>query len=232
MAKTYKLRLDSENKIQSPEDLSFIGGKPRIPDNTEIPKCDLCGSEQTFFFQIAFPDNHDWAEFSMALFVCTACVNEKHLIPEMLKGQLKGIDIPRGFLDDYQKNFNIIVFRSEQGIIKDEYQEKIVFKKWIQEEIKNSKDPGVKIGGLPNWVLEDEAPKTYASKTDMFFIMQIPEKYKFDILPNAPKQLRIGLNGKVEPLRLPIYRLFLENAIYFFGTKDNTERKVYIITQT
>lgn len=232
MPKAYKFKVDLDEKIQSSQDFSFIGGKPKLPENIEMPKCRLCGSEQTFFFQIAFPDNHDWAGFSMAFFACTACANEKYLIPEMLKGQLKDIDIPTNFLDDYQKNFKIIVFRTEQGIIKNEYQEKIVFRKWIQEETDNSEDSGAKIGGLPNWVLEDEAPKTYASKIDMFFIMQIPEKYKFDILPDAPKQLRIGLTGKAEPLRLPIYRLFLENAIYFFGTKDDNERKVYIVTQT
>ena len=37
------------------EQRSFVGGIPRLPSNIAIPKCSLCGEEQTFFFQIELP---------------------------------------------------------------------------------------------------------------------------------------------------------------------------------
>ncbi|KRG16934.1 hypothetical protein ACA29_02470 [Lederbergia galactosidilytica] len=56
----YTLKLDNFGQVQKEDDLSFIGGQPRIPENLDIPSCSLCGSEQTFFFQIAFPEGHSW----------------------------------------------------------------------------------------------------------------------------------------------------------------------------
>ena len=60
--------------VQTGEENSFIGGKPKLPPGTEIPKCTLCGRELTFFFQIAFPENYPWAGKSMAVFDCTDTV--------------------------------------------------------------------------------------------------------------------------------------------------------------
>lgn len=115
MESSYLLKLDQSNQKQNESDLSFIGGQPCIPPSIEMPVCELCGAEQTFFFQVAFPEGHVWQGLSMAVFACTSCAHEEYLIPEMLQGALPNADIPEGFLDSYQRNFKIIFLIQIKG---------------------------------------------------------------------------------------------------------------------
>lgn len=231
MQPCYVLKKGESTQGQSEGDLSFIGGHPRIPETMDIPVCRLCGAELTFFFQIAFPQDHAWADLSMALFACTSCAHEEHLIPEMLEGPLPGVDIPEDFLESYQKNFRVLVFKTEEGRFREDYEEKVAFKRWnlVSSPKVNARDH--KIGGKPNWLLEDEAPATYNQTVPMVFLMQILEGFTFDKLPDAPPQMTLGLTGEPEPSDTPYYELFLSNNVYFFGTKGGNERLVYIITQ-
>ncbi|MDP4147180.1 MAG: hypothetical protein Q8936_22345 [Bacillota bacterium] len=226
-----KLIFSDLKEIQNEDDLSFIGGRPRVPNEIEIPTCKLCGSKQTFFFQVAFTEKQPWDGYTMAVFACTSCVHKDYFIPEMLKGRLKDIDIPNGFLDEYQKNFRILVFETSKGRVRKNYEEKIIFKKWVQERSKNPKVSCNKIGGTPNWYLGDESPSTYNKTTEMIFLMQLKQEFDFDILPYAPQQVDLGLTLKIEPMNKPYYRLFLKNYTYFLGTRDINNPKVYIITQ-
>ncbi|MFC3846183.1 zinc ribbon domain-containing protein, partial [Paenibacillus sp. MAH-36] len=110
MRQSYELIIGQATEEQSSNYVSFVGGKPRIPRDINIPKCKLCGSEEAFFFQLAFPTDHAWKDKSMAVFACISCVDEKYFIPPMIKGSLQNAIIPAGFLDEYQVNFNILVF--------------------------------------------------------------------------------------------------------------------------
>ncbi|MBP1914542.1 hypothetical protein J2Z23_001487 [Lederbergia galactosidilyticus] len=227
----YTLKLDNSGQVQKEDDLSFIGGQPRIPENLDIPSCSLCGSEQTFFFQIAFPEGHSWQEFSMAVFQCTNCANEEELIPEMLDVPLKGADIPKEFLKNYQRHFRILVFRTSAAIKpRQDYQEKIMFKRWVFETT-TKKDEMNKVGGQPLWLIEDEAPATYNGEISMTFLMQLGEGFEFELTENAPPQMRIGLRGDPEPSPNRYYELFLANQLYFFGTTEMTDPMVYVVTQ-
>ncbi|CAG9611928.1 hypothetical protein BACCIP111899_01100 [Bacillus rhizoplanae] len=231
MESSYLLKMDQSNQQQNESDLSFIGGHPCIPSSIEIPVCRLCGAEQTFFFQVAFPENHIWHDFSMAVFACTSCAHEEYLIPEMLHDTLLGVDVPKGFLESYQRNFKIIIFETNEGSLRNDYKEKVQFRRWnltLTSETDRSEN---KIGGQPNWLLDDETPTTYNSTVAMYFLMQLMEDLKFDIVPDAPPQIRIGLRGKPEPSKHRYYELFLANNLYFFGTKDRSEPLVYILTQ-
>ncbi|MEN2774498.1 hypothetical protein [Acetivibrio clariflavus] len=226
------LIFDESKKYQDENDLCFVGGFPKIPADIDIPTCKLCNSQLTFFFQVAFPNDHLWSGKSLAMFACTSCVDRKYFIPEMLKGPLLGIDIPHGFLLSYQKNFRILVFDTQKGIIRKDYSEKVKFKKWNLKVSALAKKDGNKIGGIPNWVLDDESPSTYNSTTPMIFLMQLKEGFKFDILPDAPRQMQLNyFTNNVEPNNKAYYELFLGNNIYFFGTKDKSNPLVYIITQ-
>jgi hypothetical protein len=80
--------------------LSFIGGKPCLPSDKTVPVCKLCGAEQTFFYQVAFPKGHIWENTSMAVFFCTSCVDENYLIPKMIDDVLLDANIKKGFLND------------------------------------------------------------------------------------------------------------------------------------
>ncbi|WP_223067215.1 hypothetical protein [Paenibacillus caui] len=216
---------------QVPEDLSFIGGIPRLPADVPLPSCALCGEPLTFFFQIAFPDGHAWGSRSIALFACTCCADERYLIPEMLEGELAGADIPEGFLTAYQRNFRILPFPTQDGTLRGEYKPKIRFERLLVSPAPSPDAPGNKLGGSPNWLLDDEAPATYASAVPMEFLMQLTDPPRFDLEDEAPPQIRIGLRGKPEPSPHRYYELFIGNRLYFFGTKAGAEPLVYILTQ-
>ena len=74
--KSWKLEITG-NCVQTTEGDSFIGGKPKLPPNVDIPKCGLCGKELTFMLQVAFPQGHPWAGKSMAVFYCIEVWHDK-----------------------------------------------------------------------------------------------------------------------------------------------------------
>ncbi|SDM85174.1 hypothetical protein SAMN04488137_2241 [Fictibacillus solisalsi] len=228
MEKSYLLL--EESGLQEKGDLTFIGGLPRMPASEPLPPCELCGEKLTFFFQVSFPVGHSWEGKTMAVFACTMCAHEEYLIPEMLQDTLKGIDIPQGFLKSYQKNFRIFLFETENGELRNDYEEKIKFVRWRQSSAETPDETHAKIGGSPNWLLDDETPATYSTKVSMIFLMQLPQDMKFETVENAPSQRVLNLEGKPSSSRHSYYELFLANQIYFFGTKD-MEPLVYILTQ-
>lgn len=232
MSRSYRIKTSPRTGPQVESDQSFIGGLPRLPVTEPIPTCGLCGSEQTFFFQVTFPADHEWTGWSLAVFACTSCADEERLIPEMLPGPIQGVDIPNGFLTSYQRNFRFLVF-STDATLRRGYVEKVRFKRLALEP---SDDPTVddrKIGGAPNWVFEDETPGTYASRTPMVFLLQFQQGYEFETIVGAPRQIELGLDGKPKPAARAHYRLFLGNALYLFGTSELElqEPLVYAVTQ-
>ncbi|WP_312476295.1 hypothetical protein [Neobacillus sp.] len=231
MESSYILKVDPSHQQQNESDRSFIGGYPSIAASMEIPVCQLCGAEETFFFQVDFPESHEWHDLSMAVFACTSCAHEEYLIPEMLQDTLPGVDIPKGFLESYQRNFKIIMFETKEGILRKDYKEKVQFKRWNLTPVSETAISENKIGGHPNWLLEDETPSSYNSTVPMFFLMQLMEDFTFDIVLDAPPQIVISLRGKPEPSKHRYYELFIANQLYFFGTNNRSEPLVYILTQ-
>lgn len=229
----YILEIDNSVKMQGDNDYSFIGGYPRVPSTELLPKCKLCGKELTFYFQIAFPIEHYWSNLTMAIFSCTMCSDRNFLIPEMLKVPLKGANIPNGFLDEYQKNFKILIFDTSTGIIRQDYKPKIKYKCLNLKKTLRSSFKKHKVGGKPSWYLEDESPLSYNETIPMFFLMQLLEEYRFELLDDAPGQVKIDYfnNGIPMSSNNRYYELFLRNNIYFFATKDGQNPLVYIITQ-
>ena len=226
----YILELDKQIVRQDEACSSFIGGMPKLPEELQIPVCGLCGAQQTFFFQVAFPLGHCWQGLSLAVFACTMCVEADFLIPRMLQGPLHNADIPQGFLDSYQVNFRLLVFDTSVARIRSEYAEKVAFKRWLLVPTRKPRSQNNKIGCEPNWLLEDESPGTYASRVPMFFLMQLVQDFRFDTVPGASPQAQLYPVPGV-PTR-PYYKLFNGNALYFFGTQERDKPLVYLITQT
>lgn len=72
----------------------------------------------------------------------------------------------------------------------------------------------------------------YAGKIPMFFIMQLLEECKFEIVLGAQGQMKMNFyTGIPEPSADKYYELFLGNNIYFFGTQDKENPLVYVVTQ-
>lgn len=217
--------------LQTPEVRSFIGGKPVLPLDVDIPRCCICGKEQSFFFQVAFPGGHPWAGLTVAAFMCTACSDETNLIPEMLKGPLLAVDIPADFLNSYQKNFRFVVFKSTMGEVKNDYLTKVCYKPLLLKPLHRSNTPGDKVGGEPTWILDDETPGSYAGKYDMAFLMQLSPGKKFYIESSAPPQMELGLTGKPQPSPNNYYQLFNGNGLFMFGVCGYADPLVYALTQ-
>lgn len=229
MIKSYDLEIIEQDKQLTEK--TFLGGKPYLPANEIIPVCELCSYQLTFFLQVTFPDLHEWNGLTLSLFACTNCHDDNYLIPEMLTLRLQGVVIPDGFLKNYQKNFRVIVFNHNVGVLRKDYEEKIKFKPIHITDSKLSETRKHKLGGEPDWLLEDESPSEYHGN-EMFFLLQIPEEYKFEILPNARGQIKYSYfkNTFIESDK-PHYDLFLGNNLYFFGSRDKSNPEVYIITQ-
>jgi len=222
------LSLESKLSKQSGQ-LSFIGGKPRLPVGKSIPSCKLCGASQTFFFQLAMPQGLIWEGSTLAVYQCTKCVDENHLIPEMVVTGLSGANIPAGFLEQYQKNFAFVVFPTNDGAVVSDYKESISF-----SEIQFIKGAAVgsfgKLGGEPNWLLEDESPSTYGENVQLVFLLEIVPNFPFKIIRNASPQMELDIMGEPSPSPLDYYQLFIGNALYLFGTSSGN-KAVYAITQ-
>jgi len=224
MSDCYVLSSDSSQKLQTADAESFVGGMPKIPPGESIPCCELCGAEQSFFFQIAIPKDSYWSGLSLAVFACTSCANENYLIPEMLSGQLLGADIPEGFLTSYQRNFKFLIFETKSAIIYENYRERIRFTQINLVEAESPTHDTTKLGGIANWLLGDESPKSYNNRIEMFFLLQILPEFQFEIIDDAPR-------GLPKSSSLKYYRLFNGNKIFLFGTRDKSELLVYAITQ-
>ena len=232
--KSHILKIDPAESEQGPNDQSYIGGKPTLPEDWEIPLCKLCGREQTFFFQVAFPEGYEWAGSSLAVFACTSCASEDYAIPELLDVLQEAV-IPDGFLETYQTNFRFFVFGTLSARIRNDYIEKIQFKRWLLEPAHADRDPGNKMGGLPYWLLEDESPLNYRSTVSMAFLLQIVPDFKFDIVENAPPQMAVdffGPQGSYKPSQKRFYELFIGDALFLFGTSGSSEHLVYAVVQT
>jgi hypothetical protein len=226
---TYQIVINQSGDGQKEKDDSFMGGVPKLPPETIIPKCNLCQSQESFFFQIAFPTTHEWSSMSIALFHCTSCPTKEYCIPKMLRSPLKNAPIPHNFLNDYQVNFHVLTFLTRDGVLQSGYTEKVRFKRWDLVKVEDTAPIASKVGGTPNWLLEDESPGLYADSIPLVFLFQLEAGMVFETLPEAPPQASPYTWPGEQPD--PFYELFNANELYAFGTQDRNNPLVYLLTQ-
>jgi hypothetical protein len=216
---------------QNDRHLSFRGGLPRIPADLQMPVCTLCKSLQTFYFQVAFPEGHPWNAWSLAVFACTECGPKGELVPAQPPTRLKGANIAAPFYKKFQKNFRLLPFRTGDGVRRTDYEPRVAFKNWQLVQAASGSKEQILIGGRPRWVSEDETPATYAGSEPLKFLMQMPLEYEFPRLKDAPLQVLPGITGKPERKNRDHYWLFVQNALYFFGTQKPELDVVFVVTQ-
>lgn len=223
---------------------SFIGGKPCIPPSIPLPVCKICGEPLTFFFQVAFPEGHMWAGKSLAFFFCSADYHKhkgKEQLPRPVHADANdNFDIPAGELnpESYQSMFRAIVFNTSEGVLREDYQERVAYQEieWESRRAKDKKTP-ILLGGEPIWTgikkYGKERPASYGGKP-MGLILQVAENFNFDKLPDAPPEMEEDFMGderfvvRVEPN----YTLFYEfNRVYLWGPEDTSDPVVYINVQ-
>lgn len=227
-------------KIKQNGSTSFIGGKPCIPPSNSLPVCKICGEPLTFFFQIAFPEEHIWAGKSLAFFYCSSAY-QKHSAKEQFPPAIHASEkdnflIPAGDLapERYQTLFRAIIFNTSDGVLREDYQEKVEYQEihWKASKKKDKHIPII-LGGKPIWCkYGKETPASYDGKR-MDLILQIAENFNFDKLPNAsPEMEKDFMTGEFAPRAEPDYTLFYDfNRIYLWGTSDPENPAVYLSVQ-
>jgi hypothetical protein len=224
----YVLKFETTDGQTGAED-SFVGGRPKIPEGTDFSLCNMCGARQGFFLQVAFPPKTPWAGSSLAIFHCTSCVDDDYLIPGMLKNP-RGAHVPLKFLRHYQTNFRFVTFDTAKGRLRIDYSERVAFRRISMEPSPKPTLKQHKIGGVPSWVMEDEAPAS-TDTGNMDFLLQLLPGLTFPILDGAPRQRELDLTGVPAESPNEEYQLFIGNALYLFGCPGDAERLVYAITQ-
>ena len=223
---------------------SFIGGKPCLPPSVPLPVCKICGEPLTFFFQAAFPEGHMWAGKSLAFFFCSAAYHrhkDKEQLPCPVHADAKNdFDIPAGELasGSYQTMFRAIVFDTAEGVLREDYQERVAYQEieWEPRKAKDKKTPII-LGGEPIWTgikkYGKERPASYGGKP-MGLLLQVAENFNFEKLPDAPPEMEEDFMGDeaFAAREEPNYTLFFEfNRVYLWGPEDPSDPVVYINVQ-
>lgn len=229
--KSWKLEPLSDRR-QTEEEDTFLGGKPKLPPDVPLPSCRLCGKELAFFFQVAFPQGHKWEGKSMAVFYCVEEWHDRYCIPELPDGpSLNKVDVTADFLNQYQRNFRVLVFDTAKAVPVEGYQEKVAFRSMaITQEDKTDSGWDMVIGGRPVWIMgQAERPASVAGDKKPVLLLQLREDFKFPILADAPREAAPFFSTKVSPFLW--YSLFARDRIYFWGGQGQEGEKVYISVQ-
>jgi hypothetical protein len=220
--------LKATNQPQTDFIKTFVGGRPLMPESIDCPKCLLCNSQLTFYLSFKFPEDHAWAGHLLLVFACTNC-NWGHPIPEMLESNLRGASIPHPFLEKYQNNFRVLVFKDENLFLKADYDVKISFAELL--ESRNAEEYFLRLSDKPIWLLEDETPLDY-NDSSLIFLFQVASGSRFPINSGVSPQ-KTSLDYEELGLKPPFkdyYTLFNANELYFFGL-ENPDTSIYILTQ-
>ncbi len=218
--------------VQRPGAGCFVGGIPALPQGMRIPTCRNCGEEQSFLLQIRFPEDHEWRGWSIALFACTSCAEWGKLIPQLLPGNLKGAQVPSEFLDSYQTNFRFLVFPTDAADTGVVYEERVAFGEIVGSARRGSTTPIGKIGGTPEWILDDETPASVDTSDAACFLFQLAPNLEFSLVDGAPREMKLDIFGGTKPSTDAFYRLFIGNAVYFFGSSSQPSSRVYALPQS
>ena len=168
----------------------------------------------------------------MAVFYCVEEWHDRYCIPELPDGpSLNKVDVTADFLNQYQRNFRVLVFDTAKAVPVEGYQEKVAFRSMaITQEDKTDKGWDMVIGGRPVWIMgQAERPALVAGDKKPVLLLQVREDFKFPILPDAPREAAPFFSTKVSPFLW--YSLFARDRLYFWGGQGQEGEKVYISVQ-
>jgi hypothetical protein len=215
---------------QVERDVSFIGGVPRLSPDCQLPACTLCGSQLAFFLQIALPDNHPWGGRSVAVFACVECEDYDFVIPDMKYGREKE-SIPKQFLEEYQKNFRFLVFKTDTARMRSDYNVRVAYQRMTAVSTDHATLNDVQVGGDPSWRIDDEFFPGTCEGDPFVLLFQFPRGISFEIVDDAPRQIHLDITGNPCRSTEGSYDLFVANEIYAFGTLAPGYRGVYVVVQ-
>jgi hypothetical protein len=223
----------SPTSPQQPSDLHFIGGRPALPPEAELPRCALCGEQLTFFWQVALPTAHPWAGKAIALFACVSTPHDEHLAPRLPGDRPKGVVVTADFMKAQQSNFRTLVFDVHAAVPRMDYEPRVRFLR-LSERGERGARAVLRIADRPKWTHEDETPGMAESGEPFCFLVQLSGESVFPTLPTAPPQAQPSfipskLIAMLDPV--PEYKLFVGNDVFFFGTSVGSSPSVYAVAQ-
>lgn len=230
---SYTIKVSKGGEQNGSESL-YVGGLPRLPKHVEIPVCRICGQQLTFFFYVSFPDWHTWSGRALSMFACTVNDHPGHEIPRIFTpkdaGALNEATLPPWYLEQYQSNFRIITFDSDDAELRTDYESKVAFRNCDLKPSKRRIASECRIADEPVWIGAEESPSAYGSE-GMCFLFQLKTGCVFDIVDTAPLQARRSIHPSLPSFRRERnYTLFVQNALYYFGNTISRD-SVYIISQ-
>lgn len=188
----------------------------------------MCGAQLTFYLQVRLP----WfaCDSIVALFQCTACIDEQSAVPEMLAfAPGRSLDVPRAFLERYQTNFRLLRLLPGEVELRDPIPRTIrpcllaatTGRQWI-----------VSTGGQPEWLQDDETPASLDGRTVHWkLLFQMRGEIEFPRDAGAPGQMEADYISSIpRESEMDFYRCFLGNAVYVFGLEDQPDL-LYVTTQ-
>ncbi|GIW28737.1 MAG: hypothetical protein KatS3mg070_2100 [Meiothermus sp.] len=216
---SYKL-VPGPTRPQTEADISFRGGVPRMPAELELPRCQRCGDEQTFFFQVAFPEKHLWHGWVMCVFSCSSCFDKYDPSP---RGHYTAPDVlPDGYLDRLETDYRIILYPADSPTarMRTEARQLLKFEEIRFEKLRvNNRHYETKLGGKPFWIDDPRPIEEIEYMGGHFvFIGQFMEEFNFfPALEDAPPPKASGQWIRTKPVKA--YGLFhVGGNFLFFGT--------------
>ncbi|HEY1083310.1 MAG TPA: hypothetical protein VGE29_13670 [Prosthecobacter sp.] len=215
---------------------SHVGGR-LAAGSQEPPLCQHCRAEMPLFFQVEWtPGSHD-TKRQLAVSACVSCTGEDRIIPTMPKDHRKGCSVSSSFLKSSQTNFRLVItdVNSRPVPAKPAPEESAILPKRLEADhhgvLRCDGRVFGRLGGKPEWIMEDETPGLCDQQEPFAFVCQIDSGWLFETRPKAAPQITLDLAGNPAPSRRPGYRLFNGNAAYFFATTVDGQPMAYVITQ-
>lgn len=214
----------------SQNSVSYIGGKPMLPNELAIPVHPETGRTMTFFFQIRMPENHAWNDKLISVFCVTDDYVSDKMLPVMVTYNEFGYDVDSSFIKSDQKYFRIVVSDFNSCSIREDYNEILAYQPLILSE--SEQNSFGYIGDNPLWLLEDETPLTLDSKNQFDFLFQINLDINFPKLDTSPRQIieNFEASSGTRESYIDDYSLFTGNSVFFFGEKQS--QLIYMVLQS
>ena len=222
----FVLKMRFLEQQQTFDESSFVGGIPKLPPSLPLPECKLCGDSQTFFLQVGYSSGHKWEGFSTAIFFCTSCVDEDHLIPRVISTK-DGV-ILSNRLDEDAPNYSLITFETASSVPRHEYTQRIKFKKISWHESKTARQRDSFIGENPKTSPLITMPQRYGHY-NVIFLFQIGKDTLFETLESAPTQAELVFPGLSGIIPKNAYQLFLGNTLVVIGIDSPSEKRTFAI---
>jgi hypothetical protein len=198
----------------SSSDCGCIGGRPGLPVGDRWPLCEICGDELVLFFDIQLPESAQSPFIPYSRLQVYACREHD--------------DISGTIYSDYERSNQVALVKQlppEFWKISDGHyllrllspiedtelgkQEDRLEKKFLKaRESAEGCTHGLKLFGEPDW-LQDPEVHICACGAPMALILQVPDGYGFQMMPNATEQSNSFSNSQ--------YCLFLGNQLYLLG---------------